>query len=106
MSDQSPDTHWLPLTLAQLDFWEEFRLHPDTPVSTVAHAIESRSMAIAQHLETKQSELTTAIEQSAQALRDAVERGAAGSVSQMVGVSEKIRGKMLQRNIFLNITLY
>ncbi|WP_374427196.1 condensation domain-containing protein [Paracoccus sp. (in: a-proteobacteria)] len=42
MSDQSPDTHWLPLTLAQLDFWEEFRLHPDTPVSTVAHAIELR----------------------------------------------------------------
>lgn len=42
MSDQSPDTHWLLLTAAQLDFWEEFRLHPDTPVSTVAHAVELR----------------------------------------------------------------
>lgn len=28
------------LTLAQLDFWEEFRFHPDEAVSTVAHAIE------------------------------------------------------------------
>lgn len=27
------------LTLAQLDFWEEFRLHPDEAVSTVAHAV-------------------------------------------------------------------
>lgn len=30
----------LPLTLAQLDFWEEFTFHPDKPVSTVAHLIE------------------------------------------------------------------
>lgn len=29
-----------PLTLAQLDFWEEFRLHPGEAVSTVAHALE------------------------------------------------------------------
>lgn len=29
----------LPLTLAQLDFWEEFRFHPDEPVSTVAHIV-------------------------------------------------------------------
>lgn len=29
----------LPLTLAQLDFWEEFRYHPDEPVSTVAHVV-------------------------------------------------------------------
>lgn len=29
-----------PLTLAQLDFWEEFRHHPDEAVSTVAHIIE------------------------------------------------------------------
>ncbi|MTH77576.1 condensation domain-containing protein [Paracoccus aestuariivivens] len=28
------------LTLAQLDFWEEFRMHPGEAVSTVAHAIE------------------------------------------------------------------
>ncbi|SMO74084.1 condensation domain-containing protein [Paracoccus laeviglucosivorans] len=30
------------LTLAQLDFWEEFRLHPGEAVSTVAHAVELR----------------------------------------------------------------
>lgn len=42
MSDQRPDADWLALTLAQMDFWEEFRLHPDTPVSTVAHAVELR----------------------------------------------------------------
>ncbi|WP_138466698.1 condensation domain-containing protein [Poseidonocella sp. HB161398] len=29
----------LPLTLAQLDFWEEFRFHPGEPVSTVGHAV-------------------------------------------------------------------
>lgn len=29
---------WYPLTLGQLDFWEEFRAHPETVVSTVAHA--------------------------------------------------------------------
>lgn len=28
---------WHALTLAQLDFWEEFRFHPDRPLSTVAH---------------------------------------------------------------------
>lgn len=31
-----------PLTLAQLDFWEEFAAHPDEAVSTVAHALELR----------------------------------------------------------------
>lgn len=30
----------LPLTLAQLDFWEEFQAHPTAAVSTVAHAVE------------------------------------------------------------------
>lgn len=30
---------WMPLTLAQLDFWEEFTFHPDEPVSTVAHYV-------------------------------------------------------------------
>ncbi|MGL3606754.1 condensation domain-containing protein [Rhizobium sp. G187] len=30
---------WMPLTLPQLDFWEEFLFHPDEPVSTVAHCI-------------------------------------------------------------------
>lgn len=37
MTDHSQDRD---LTLAQLDFWEEFRLHPGEAVSTVAHAIE------------------------------------------------------------------
>lgn len=31
---------WMPLTLPQLDFWEEFSFHPDEPLSTVAHCIE------------------------------------------------------------------
>ncbi|KEY00582.1 condensation domain-containing protein [Brucella neotomae] len=31
---------WMPLTLPQLDFWEEFSFHPDQPVSTVAHCVE------------------------------------------------------------------
>lgn len=30
---------WMPLTAGQMDFWEEFRFHPDQPVSTVAHCI-------------------------------------------------------------------
>lgn len=30
----------MPLTLPQLDFWEEFTFHPDQPVSTVAHYID------------------------------------------------------------------
>lgn len=33
------DPPWLDLTLAQLDFWEEFRFHPERPISTVAHCI-------------------------------------------------------------------
>ncbi len=44
MTHYQPDTDWMPLTLAQLDFWEEFRLHPDTPVSTVAHVTELRGV--------------------------------------------------------------
>lgn len=36
----TPPAETLPLTLAQLDFWEEFRYHPDEAVSTVAHVIE------------------------------------------------------------------
>ena len=36
---------WMPLTLAQLDFWEEFRFHPGESVSTVAHALELRGVA-------------------------------------------------------------
>ncbi|WP_163578151.1 condensation domain-containing protein [Halomonas faecis] len=31
---------WMPLTLAQLDFWEEYALHPDQSVSTVAHCLD------------------------------------------------------------------
>lgn len=31
-----------PLTLQQLDFWEEFSFHPDEPVSTVAHYVDIR----------------------------------------------------------------
>lgn len=35
-------TEWLPLTAAQLDFWDEFTLHPGHPFSTVAHVTELR----------------------------------------------------------------
>lgn len=30
----------MPLTLPQLDFWEEFTFHPDEPIATVAHCLE------------------------------------------------------------------
>ncbi|POF29069.1 condensation domain-containing protein [Roseibium marinum] len=40
MPDINPTGDWMPLTLPQLDFWEEFTFHPDQPVSTVAHFIE------------------------------------------------------------------
>ncbi|WP_414896713.1 condensation domain-containing protein [Rhodovulum sp. YEN HP10] len=39
MTAEFRDAAWLELTLAQLDFWEEFRFHPDRPLSTVAHCI-------------------------------------------------------------------
>lgn len=45
MTHHQADGLWMPLTLAQLDFWEEFRFHPDEAVSTVAHAIELRGVA-------------------------------------------------------------
>lgn len=40
MSVNGLEPGWMPLTLPQLDFWEEFSLHPDEPLSTVAHVIE------------------------------------------------------------------
>ncbi len=40
MQDERPG--WHPLTLGQMDFWEEFVFHPDQPVSTVAHCLELR----------------------------------------------------------------
>lgn len=30
----------MPLTLPQLDFWEEFTFHPDEPIATVAHCLD------------------------------------------------------------------
>ncbi|RJE89171.1 condensation domain-containing protein [Paracoccus onubensis] len=41
MPDLHGDQHdgWMPLTLAQLDFWEEFCFHSDKPISTVAHYV-------------------------------------------------------------------
>lgn len=35
----TPSPSLLPLTLGQLDFWDEFQAHPSQPVSTVAHVI-------------------------------------------------------------------
>lgn len=40
MPDINPTGEWMPLTLPQLDFWEEFTFQPDQPVSTVAHYVE------------------------------------------------------------------
>ncbi|WP_221931059.1 hypothetical protein [Telmatospirillum sp. J64-1] len=40
MSAIEPSGEWLPLTLAQLDFWEEFILNPGRPLSTVAHCLD------------------------------------------------------------------
>ncbi|WP_245433894.1 condensation domain-containing protein [Rhodomicrobium lacus] len=40
MHDIDPGAGWMPLTLPQLDFWEEFLFHPNQPLSTVAHCLE------------------------------------------------------------------
>ncbi|MDK8874091.1 condensation domain-containing protein [Paracoccus sp. SSJ] len=45
MTHHQAEGLWLPLTLAQMDFWEEFRFHPGEAVSTVAHVIELRGVA-------------------------------------------------------------
>ncbi len=55
MSDTNEE--WMPLTLPQLDFWEEFTFHPDLPVSTVAHCLEIRG-------EVREEALIRAIEQT------------------------------------------
>ncbi|NNS10147.1 condensation domain-containing protein [Erwinia sp. JH02] len=40
MSQNALASDWLPLTPAQLDFWEEFTCHRDRALSTVAHFVE------------------------------------------------------------------
>lgn len=40
MSSPRSASQWMPLTLPQLDFWEEFTFHPDEAVSTVAHYLD------------------------------------------------------------------
>lgn len=40
MSTPISASQWMPLTLPQLDFWEEFTFHPDEAVSTVAHYLD------------------------------------------------------------------
>lgn len=40
MSQASAGGTLMPLTLPQLDFWEEFTFHPDDPIATVAHCLE------------------------------------------------------------------
>lgn len=40
MSAVKSNGAWMPLTLPQLDFWEEFVLNPGRPLSTVAHCLE------------------------------------------------------------------
>lgn len=41
---------WMPLTLPQRDFWEEFTFHPDEPIATVAHCLEIDGVADEQAL--------------------------------------------------------
>lgn len=48
---------WMPLTLPQLDFWEEFTFHPDEAVSTVAHYLDI-------HGDVNENALQRAIEQT------------------------------------------
>jgi enterobactin synthetase component F len=50
MTNYNAQGLWMPLTLAQLDFWEEFRFHPGESVSTVAHALELRGLSDPQAL--------------------------------------------------------
>lgn len=40
----------MPLTLPQLDFWEEFTFHPDEPIATVAHCLDIDGVADEQAL--------------------------------------------------------
>lgn len=40
MADLKSTDDWVPLTLPQLDFWEEFACHPEEPLSTVAHYLD------------------------------------------------------------------
>ncbi|MCO6187568.1 condensation domain-containing protein [Rhizobium sp. L1K21] len=40
MAYAASDKGWMPLTLPQLDFWEEFCHHPHDPVSTIAHYLD------------------------------------------------------------------
>lgn len=37
---RAPTLPTLPLTLPQLDFWEEFTFHPQEPIATVAHCLD------------------------------------------------------------------
>lgn len=60
-------SNWMPLTLAQLDFWEEFCFHPNEPVSTVAHYVTINGPADAAALAKAISQ--TASEAEALALR-------------------------------------
>lgn len=40
MLQTAPASDWLPLSLAQADFWQEFLCHRDRALSTVAHCVE------------------------------------------------------------------
>lgn len=40
----------MPLTLPQLDFWEEFTFHPEEPIATVAHCLDIDGVADEQAL--------------------------------------------------------
>ncbi|MCL2897272.1 condensation domain-containing protein [Brenneria tiliae] len=72
MSATEPNRGWMPLTPAQLDFWQEFCLYPDQPISTVAHYIDIRGEVDRQAL--AQAITLTIGETEAFALRFAIAR--------------------------------
>lgn len=45
MSQADPAGALMPLTLPQLDFWEEFCFHPEEPIATVAHCLDIEGVA-------------------------------------------------------------
>jgi hypothetical protein len=66
----------------------------------VAQALENRGHVIVQHLGEKQTELTSSIDSSAQALRRSLDTGARTSVAALVGTSDTLKndvGALLER---------
>ena len=63
----------MPLTLPQLDFWEEFTFHPDEPIATVAHCLDIDGVSDGQALVA--AIIQTITESDALCVRFHVEKG-------------------------------